>query len=144
MAQPDEEKAWIASYEKGNSDREAQEPVELEPLTTIETFKEHGLRPEESGDLTNGLETLRSKSRSDILSRSQSRATEAGEYSDKEDEDVKKKWYRRLNPLRWGPMPPVPKERQVSRETNAGFWSKLTFQWMAPLMRVSLGHWMQG
>ncbi|KAI5862830.1 ATP-binding cassette transporter protein YOR1-like protein [Durotheca rogersii] len=45
-------------------------------------------------------------------------------------------WYKTPNPLRWGAIPPVPKERQVSREYKAGFFSKLTFQWMAPLMNV--------
>ncbi|KAI1391160.1 ATP-binding cassette transporter protein YOR1-like protein [Hypoxylon trugodes] len=48
----------------------------------------------------------------------------------------KKPWYKTPNPLRWGSIPPVPKEREVSREYNAGFLSKLTFQWMAPLMSV--------
>ncbi|KJK74072.1 Oligomycin resistance ATP-dependent permease YOR1 [Metarhizium anisopliae BRIP 53293] len=43
-------------------------------------------------------------------------------------------WYRQVNPLRWGGVPPVPKERIVSREYTAGFFSKLTFQWMTPLM----------
>ncbi|KAG8405028.1 ATP-binding cassette transporter yor1 [Metarhizium acridum] len=45
-----------------------------------------------------------------------------------------KPWYRQINPLRWGGVPPVPKERIVSREYTAGFFSKLTFQWMTPLM----------
>ncbi|KAI0852257.1 ATP-binding cassette transporter protein YOR1-like protein [Daldinia vernicosa] len=49
---------------------------------------------------------------------------------------TKKPWYKTPNPLRWGSIPPVPKERQVSREYKAGFWSRLTFQWMAPLMDV--------
>ncbi|KAI1765555.1 ATP-binding cassette transporter protein YOR1-like protein [Hypoxylon sp. FL1150] len=48
----------------------------------------------------------------------------------------KKPWYKTPNPLRWGSIPPVPKERQISREHSAGFLSKLTFQWMAPLMSV--------
>jgi len=33
--------------------------------------------------------------------------------------------------------PPYPTERTISHEFNAGFWSILTFQWMAPLMAVS-------
>ncbi|KAI1106117.1 ATP-binding cassette transporter protein YOR1-like protein [Jackrogersella minutella] len=49
---------------------------------------------------------------------------------------AKKSWLRKLNPLRWGSIPPVPKERQVSREYTAGFLSKLTFHWMAPFMDV--------
>lgn len=50
----------------------------------------------------------------------------------------RKPWYKQPNPLRWGAVAPVPKEREVSREYNAGFWSMLTFQWMAPLMHVSI------
>ncbi|OTB05798.1 hypothetical protein M426DRAFT_72650 [Hypoxylon sp. CI-4A] len=49
---------------------------------------------------------------------------------------AKKPWYKTPNPLRWGSIPPVPEERQVSREYEAGFFSRLTFQWMAPLMNV--------
>ena len=46
----------------------------------------------------------------------------------------KKPWYKRLNPLKWSNPPPVPKQRIVSREYRAPFFSLLTFQWMAPLM----------
>jgi ATP-binding cassette subfamily C (CFTR/MRP) protein 1 len=49
-----------------------------------------------------------------------------------------RKWYSRVNPLRWGGIPGVPAERIVSREYEASFLSKLTFQWMTPLMTVSL------
>ncbi len=43
-------------------------------------------------------------------------------------------WYKRLNPLRRSVKPPIPKERRISREYGASFFSLLTFQWMAPLM----------
>ena len=46
----------------------------------------------------------------------------------------KKSWYQRLNPLKRSIEPPVPNERQISREHGASFLSLLTFQWMAPLM----------
>ncbi|KAH0552967.1 hypothetical protein GP486_006837, partial [Trichoglossum hirsutum] len=46
------------------------------------------------------------------------------------------RWSETLNPLKWGARPPVPRERSVSQEHNASFLSKVTFQWMAPLMRV--------
>ncbi|KAI1805517.1 P-loop containing nucleoside triphosphate hydrolase protein [Daldinia bambusicola] len=49
---------------------------------------------------------------------------------------AKKPWYKNPNPLRWGSIPPIPKERQVSREYKASFLSRLTFQWMAPIMSV--------
>jgi ATP-binding cassette subfamily C (CFTR/MRP) protein 1 len=51
-------------------------------------------------------------------------------------DDAKRKWYQRLNPLRWGKVPPVPEERTVCPEANASFFSMLIFQWMAPLMSV--------
>ena len=53
----------------------------------------------------------------------------------------KKPWHKNLNPLRWGSLPPVPPERMASREYQAGFFSMLTFQWMAPLMTVSFLLW---
>jgi ATP-binding cassette subfamily C (CFTR/MRP) protein 1 len=49
----------------------------------------------------------------------------------------KKSWHRKLNPLRWGSPPPIPEKSAKSREHEAGFLSKLTFQWMSPLMHVS-------
>lgn len=48
----------------------------------------------------------------------------------------KKPWYKRLNPLKRSKKPPVPKERILSREYGANFFSMLTFQWMAPIMTV--------
>jgi hypothetical protein len=47
---------------------------------------------------------------------------------------VQKPWYKQPNPLRWGKIPAVPKERTVSPEHKAGFFSSLVFQWIAPLM----------
>lgn len=49
---------------------------------------------------------------------------------------TKKPWYKRLNPLKSQKKIPVPKERVVSREYGASFLSKLTFQWMSPIMKV--------
>ncbi|KAK1247857.1 hypothetical protein MKX07_000745 [Trichoderma sp. CBMAI-0711] len=46
----------------------------------------------------------------------------------------KLRWYKRINPMRWGGIPEIPKERIVSREYQAGFFSRLTFYWMNPLM----------
>nr|AKC92817.1 ATP-binding cassette transporter YOR1 [Chaetomium globosum] len=45
-----------------------------------------------------------------------------------------KPWYKQPNPLRWGKIPPVPKERVECPEHKAGFFSSLVFQWIAPLM----------
>ena len=49
-------------------------------------------------------------------------------------EKPKRPWYKRLNPLKWSKEPPIPKQRTVSPEYTAGFFSLLTFQWMGPLM----------
>ncbi|KAF2441350.1 hypothetical protein P171DRAFT_367321 [Karstenula rhodostoma CBS 690.94] len=75
------------------------------------------------------------------LSRLQSAQSGASEWSSelsdtKSSASGKKKWYRRMNPLKWGDKPPVPETRLPSREYSAGFFSRLTFQWMAPLMTV--------
>ena len=48
------------------------------------------------------------------------------------------KWYRKLNPLKLRRVRPIPAERTISREYGEGFWSMITFHWMAPLMAVSL------
>lgn len=51
---------------------------------------------------------------------------------------TKRKWYKRLNPLKRSRKPPIPHERTVVPEYKASFWSLLTFQWIGPLMRVSV------
>lgn len=40
-----------------------------------------------------------------------------------ESTNKKKPWYKSLNPLRWGGIPPVPETRKVCREYNAPFLS---------------------
>jgi ATP-binding cassette, subfamily C (CFTR/MRP), member 1 len=63
-----------------------------------------------------------------------SAATSLTEAGDEEPKKSKRTCGERLNPLKRKNVPPVPKAREVSREYNAGFFSKLYFQWMAPLM----------
>ena len=73
------------------------------------------------------------------INRLDSRYTEASEGAETvsvHDIAGKQKWTERLNPLKRKRKPPVPRDREVSREYNAGFFSKLTFHWMAPLMKV--------
>lgn len=61
---------------------------------------------------------------------------EAGELGGESAVAGKRRWTERLNPLKRKRKPPVPREREVSHEYQAGFFSKLTFHWMAPLMKV--------
>ncbi|KAF2708545.1 P-loop containing nucleoside triphosphate hydrolase protein [Pleomassaria siparia CBS 279.74] len=75
------------------------------------------------------------------LSRLQSSTSAHSETSEdvsdtKSSVGAKKTWYKRLNPLKRSRKPPVPAERAVSREYQADWFSRLTFQWMAPLMTV--------
>ena len=103
-----------------------QEPVATEPLQHVvsdsgsSSIKEKDVRPETTRTLT--ATTTRSTLTNDGL--------------DLEPAKTKKPWYKRLNPLQSSKKPPVPKERIVSREYGASFFSMLTFQWMAPIMRV--------
>jgi hypothetical protein len=46
------------------------------------------------------------------------------------------KW-RKLDPLRLQKIPPVPSERQVTREYGANILSRIFFGWMTPFMKVS-------
>jgi len=109
----------------------AVEPKQYAPIVT-----------EPLGDTEKDLEANAQKSTEDrvILSRFNSSATEASEdtLDTKSSVKRKKKWYQKLDPFRWGPDPPVPETRQVSREYQAGILSRLTFQWMHPLMTVSV------
>ncbi|KAM5342534.1 hypothetical protein ACJ41O_013500 [Fusarium nematophilum] len=63
-----------------------------------------------------------------------SAATTATRATTRSGTPEKKPWHKKLNPLRWGSPPPAPDRRMTSREYKAGFFSLLTFEWMAPLM----------
>lgn len=79
-------------------------------------------------------------SRPDGLTATRSYATDTSVASRREvvpQKPTDRPWYKKLNPLRWGEIPQIPEERIVSRESQAGFWSQLTFSWMTPLMTVS-------
>lgn len=82
---------------------------------------------------------LEAEERRARLDRTKSSATDTSVTSaatSRHPERASKPWYKTPNPLRWGKIPPIPKERDVCPEYKAGFFSMLTFQWMAPLMTV--------
>jgi len=74
------------------------------------------------------------------LSRIESTATEITQVSSAaravSTPSEKLPWYHKINPLKRGRVPPIPEERAVCPEYNAGFFSLLTFQWMQSLMTV--------
>ena len=96
-----------------------------------------------SGDdekIEKGPEDIGGRSRPNELNLTKSYATDASAATAATAaaaQNVHKPWYKKMNPLRWGGIPKVPDEPLVSREYPAGFFSKLTFQWMTPLMSVS-------
>lgn len=130
MAEPGEEKDYKTTDPIGAAhSTNTNEPVSSEQDDIV------------AGDSDEAIKTLESIVRRPNLYQSKSYATTASAASASETESTaeatKKPWYKNLNPLRWGAPPPAPQERMPSREYTAGFFSLMTFQWMAPLMTVS-------
>ncbi|KAI1180948.1 P-loop containing nucleoside triphosphate hydrolase protein [Nemania sp. FL0916] len=112
--------------------------VEPKRASAYDDHEEHD-DPEE--EIRRREESLDERADREELKRTQSYATDASVITRTTTRASvptasKKPWYKTPNPLLWGPIPPVPKVKQESREASAGFFSKLTFQWMAPLMDV--------
>ncbi|EFX02817.1 ABC multidrug transporter [Grosmannia clavigera kw1407] len=72
------------------------------------------------------------------LDRTRSAATDASAASaaTSAPETMPPSWIRKINPLRWGSVPPVPAERVECPEATATFFSRLSFHWQASMMRV--------
>ncbi|KAH6612517.1 P-loop containing nucleoside triphosphate hydrolase protein [Boeremia exigua] len=101
----------------------AENPTEYEPIKTEPSAHDPEADPKRRQSLT----------------RLESNVSAVSDFSDsdastKASTRKKKKFYKRLNPLKWGPKPPIPKEREVCPEHSANVISRLTFQWMQPLM----------
>ena len=94
---------------------------------------------DDSRSLRSRSESVQDEEKRTGLEKAQTYATTASAVTESESHvEIKKKpWYKNLNPLRWGPIPPVPEVRTVSREYNAPFLSLVYFQWIAPMMSVS-------
>lgn len=93
-----------------------------------------------SADTTHSGDRIEKEERPGLAqTKSYATTTSAVTRSDSQvDTPVKRKpWYKKINPLKWGAVPPVPETRGVSREYTASFLSLVYFQWMAPLMNVS-------
>ncbi|KAI1636918.1 P-loop containing nucleoside triphosphate hydrolase protein [Biscogniauxia mediterranea] len=130
-----------------STEKETKPAPEPEPLTVVSTAGAHGdsspLSPidDPEEEIRRLEEPDGKRAEREELKVTQSYATDASGLTrtttrGSAPTQPKKPWYKTPNPLRWGSIPPVPKERVISREYQAGFFSKLTFQWMAPLMSV--------
>ncbi|KAH8196838.1 hypothetical protein TruAng_009008 [Truncatella angustata] len=115
---------------------EVNEPKSSEPASPISLVGEDSEDAED--EIRRQAEHPQKRAEREEIKRTQSHATDASVLSrtttGTSAPPKSKPWYKQPNPLRWGKIPPIPKERGESREHNAGFWSRLTFQWMAPLM----------
>lgn len=127
----DVEGAWNQDRNEEVQLAERDEPVDDEPLQYVGSRKDlEKLGPnhtEKENFRQNAVESLSSESRSD--SSDAVKPTPAVP-------PPKAPWHHRINPLRSRNIPPVPKERTISREYKANFFQKLTFQWINPLMTV--------
>ena len=139
MSAPGEEKEWQANDQiaAANSTNHP-EPIATEPLTRVGTEKE--LNAETQIELDSG--GSEKHVHENTISRTDSAVSEtSGDDSDVKSEKKelpKRSWGERLNPLKSKHKPPVPSERQQSREHGANIFSIITFQWIAPLMKVSV------
>ncbi|CAG8981562.1 hypothetical protein HYALB_00013680 [Hymenoscyphus albidus] len=90
-----------------------------------------------NNDRSDEMEGAELRKRPDVdRSKSYATTTSAITQTDSHVDDVaqQKPWYKKMNPLRWGGISPVPETREQSREYTAGFLSLVYFQWIAPLM----------
>lgn len=76
-------------------------------------------------------------------SRAEFNTTRILEFDSSEPPQGEKSWLYKLNPFRQGSVPPVPKEKLVTKEYNAGFISRLYFHWMTPLMAATSDSFMR-
>ena len=104
-------------------DTHTSEPVATEPLEAVVSDSDSTSSDPKNKDHP-------------IASRTLSTTTTTSTQTPDPESGAKKPWYKSLNPLKSRTKPPIPKERIVSREHGASFLSLLTFQWMAPLMRI--------
>lgn len=105
----------------------AENPKQYEPIVS---------EPDETARVKKDLDANGDKnSARGPLSRLHSAQSGVSEWSSEASDTrssvgIKKRWYKRMNPLKWGQKPPVPETRLPSREYSAGPLSRLTFQWM--------------
>ncbi len=136
MVEHVEEKEFKSSDPIGSSpnDTRTTEPVNTEPLQYVVSDSDSSTSEKEKQPRRNLGRTITERTTSTAAPSTFSSSGDGTRCADEKRE--KKAWYKRLNPLKRSQKPPVPKDREVSKEYGASFFSILTFQWMSPLMRV--------
>ena len=148
MSAPDDEKRWASDSDASTPKDEGRTELTTdEPLArAISQREEEDLRnadvePAEETDSQDDFDKEKSRLQ---MRRTQSNWTTATETSIATTEPPqaqeivarKRTWGQKLNPLKRKYPPPVPEVRTPSREQSANFFSRLTFQWISPLMSV--------
>lgn len=146
MSSHDAERQFATNTgDPGLEDATHEEPVAEQPLEGVKSEKDPDdgrideyEAAEESSSQDDDFEK---KPQRDVVQRTRSNWTTTTETSVAtelavENKPRKQTWTERINPFKHAILPPIPKERMPSREHQAGWFSVLTFQWMAPLMSV--------
>jgi ATP-binding cassette, subfamily C (CFTR/MRP), member 1 len=138
MTNKDHEKEYEKERDEGPADpmTAVGRPTNDDDSEEEKEMKEIAVATAEPDDSLDEIESIREQTEEIKKLKSYQSATSVGSVT--QNPDVKpKKWYQKLNPLRWGGIPPVPEVRKVCPENEAGFFNKLFFQWQASLMQVS-------
>lgn len=145
-AAPVQESAWASNDGNPDIDATQPEPVATEPLKRVGTEKElneETVVDKEAARWREAEEPEKQPDRTPLERTGSTWTTTTGTSiasSEAKSEDVKpekRSWREVINPFKHKHKPPIPEQRQVSREYGANFFSHMTFQWMAPLMDVS-------
>lgn len=136
MSAPDEKELKVPDPMAAAVEPDTEEPPENQSMSDEsplpEKKDEAGDEIEEADDDEEGEESGRPNL---ALTKSYATDTSAATAAvDFNEEYSKRPWYRKLNPLRWGGIRPIPEESIVCREYKAGFFSQLIFNWMTPFM----------
>lgn len=147
MSSHDEDRQWATNTgSPGLEDASHPEPVAEEPMERVKSEKDLNEERvvdyeavEESSSQDDEFEKKHNRAPMTRTGSNWTTTTETSVATEQQavDETPRKQtWSEKLNPFKHAVLPPIPKERALSREHQAGFFSVLTFQWMSPLMGV--------
>ncbi|KAK4962143.1 ATP-binding cassette transporter yor1, partial [Elasticomyces elasticus] len=145
MAAPYEEKNWSSNDGGPVPGTNHAELIATEPLKLVGTEKELNDETQMDTDSSSSHEAAEENEKPErrgAFTRTESgwtatTGTSVGTGADSQSVvPAKRTWGEKINPFKRKEQVPIPKEREMSREYRASFFSHLTFQWMAPIMHV--------
>jgi len=115
---PKNDETVASDLERVETERELHEKSQVDTTYAKEIHEQHHTSSRgESSSEDSGLDLVKTKSQAQTLR-------------------FKQGTWKRWLTLRSRDIPPVPKTRETSRETDAGILSQYSFQWMQPIMHV--------